>query len=264
MKKPLLILTALLCACVLSRSSALAEGEIVRLLVGTAEGEAGGAVEIPVLLSNCAGVDSAQFDLNYDPAALSVVSVTPGDLFPAEYCVANYDEAGRIRVACAIGPGLSASGGTILTVTFNVLGETGSALIITAPKGGAHTDEVISRVDADYRASFAYVSLENGGVRVGAAGVPAPLVTPWLPATPTPTPSPTPDLTPSPEPVSQQPSGGSAAPGNSKSAAAGPISYVVVGVLTLALAALIVFTVLNRRRAGPLAPREEDENRGES
>ena len=39
------------------------------------------------VITNCAGVDSVQFDLNYDSAALEFVSMTPGDLFAAQYTV---------------------------------------------------------------------------------------------------------------------------------------------------------------------------------
>lgn len=254
MKNPLRILAALLAVVsLLPFARAQAEEEIVRLSVGTADGAPGGQVVVSVLLENCAGVDSAQFDLNYDPAALSVAAVTPGDLFPPEYCVANFDEAGRIRVACASGPGLT-GGGALLTVTFDILSDAGSAVTLTSG--------IVTRVDADYNQTEAYVSIEDGGVSVDAGEIPAALVTPWIPATPTPTPSPTPVPTPVPEAQVIPDDASSAAPNVDEfKVAGGPAAYAVVAALVLALIALIVFSVRNRRRDDPESQYDEDENR---
>ncbi len=246
MKKPLLILSALLMSvCIFLPARALAEEEMVLLTVGTTDGEAGAEVDVPVLLSDCECVDSAQFDINYDASALSVVSVTPGDLFPAEYCIANTDESGRIRVACACASGL-ANDGTLMTIRFKILTETGSALTLTSG--------IITRIDEAYVQSEAYVTLENGGVTVGGAAVPEPLVTPWVPATPVPTPSPTPEVTEAPGTMVVPDAGqSSAAPEAAESTqqSVGPIAYAVVGALALLLIVLIVVSVRNKRRASP-------------
>ena len=65
MKRPLLFLSALLLAVVfVFPVHARAEEEVVSIQVGTVSGENGALVDLPVLLDNCTGVDSVQFDLN--------------------------------------------------------------------------------------------------------------------------------------------------------------------------------------------------------
>ncbi len=105
----------------------------------------------------------------------------------------NTDEPGTIVFAFASAEGLTQDG-VILTLTFEVLSETGSAILLT--------DVLITTVDAALLQHKAFVTLENGGVAVGEEGqVPAPLVTPWPVETPTPTPTPTPSPTPTPTPA---------------------------------------------------------------
>ncbi len=192
MRRTFLVLLALLLAVTLSAPTrAFAEEEeFVQIQVGTVSGESNGQIDLSVLLSNCAGVDSIQFDLNFDSAALEYVSMTPGDLFAAQYTVANSDMSGRVRIACASALGLEGAG-TLLTLRFRVLSDTGSAVNIT--------NGIVTRVDADYNQTIAYVSITDGGVTIGEAALPAPVATPWVPATPVPTPSPTPEPTATPE-----------------------------------------------------------------
>jgi hypothetical protein len=190
MRKLLLLLSALaLAVFIIGTVRARAEEEetdkVVCSGVESVSGEVGDKVDVPILLSDCETVDSVEFDLNYDSAALSVVSVTPGDLFPAEYCVSNTDTPGCVSIACCCELGLEGDG-TLLTVRFEILTATGSALTITTHKTGERAEEVVSYIDEDYNQYFSYVSLTNGAVTVGTAAAPDPLVTPWAPATPTP------------------------------------------------------------------------------
>ena len=191
MKRTLIFLSALLLSVVFAFPvHARAEEEIVSIQVGTISGENGALVDLPLLLDSCAGVDSVQFDLNYDSAAIQFVSMTPGDLFAAQYTIANSDVPGRVRIACASALGLE-NAGTLLTLRFRLLSETGSAVSITSG--------IVTRVDADYNQTKSYVAIQDGGVTAGTAPLPAPAVTPWVPATPVPTPSPTPEVTATPE-----------------------------------------------------------------
>ncbi len=166
-------------------------GGLIALRVETAEGVNDGdtdEVEVALTMENCAGVDSLQLNLNYDANALKVKRVLAGDVFPAQYVVTNYDRAGLIGVACA---GLDAAdGGTVLTVTFVMLNQSGGALTITDAEATRYTPETGQ--------IYAYLTVENGGIS-GLNGLPAPAVTPWSP--PTPTPSPTPEPTPTIEPT---------------------------------------------------------------
>ena len=260
MRKFLLLVTALtLGVCLAVPAAARAEGEggeedkIVQLSVGSVSGEVGDEVDVPLLLSDCAGVDSLELDLNYDSAALSVVKVTPGDLFPVEYCVTNTEQAGVIHIACACALGLEGDG-TLLTVRFQILTATGSALTVTT-----HLNEKeITYIDADYNQFGAYLLLENGSVSVGGASAPDPLVTPWTPATPipTPTPSPTPTAVPtfdaqaladSPAPTATPEPSGQPDPG----------AYLIIGVLVALLIVIIVVSTVRRKREKATA--EEDD-----
>ena len=255
MRKLLPILTMLILGVmVIVPVHALAEEDTdttVRIYVSSASGEIGATVEVPVMLYDCEHVDSIEFNLNYDASALSVVSVTPGDLFPAEYCVSNSDTPGYISIACACRDGLEGSG-TLLTVRFEILNETGSALTVTTHKSGEYAEDVISYIDDDYNQYFSYVAVENGSVSVGAAEAPEPLVTPWVPVTPVPTPSPTPEVTEVPvasvqsnetEVVTPEP-----ATETRSIADVDPIAYIVVGALFVILIVLVVITVANQRK----------------
>jgi len=260
MRKFLLLVTAAaLCLCLFAPAQTRAEGEsgetdrIVHLAVGSASGEVGDEVEIPLLLSDCAGGDSLELDLNYDSAALSVVKVVPGDLFPVEYCVTNADQPGVIHIACASALGLEGDG-TLLTVRFQILTAAGSALTVTT-----HLNEKeLTYIDADYNQFGAYLTLENGGVNVGGASAPAPLVTPWTPATPipTPTPSPTPTVEPTfdAQAIADTPAP-SAAP--ELSGQPDPGAYYIIGALIALLILLIVVSAVRRKKEKSAADEDE-------
>ena len=194
MKRVFLFLTVLLLAVSLTipKQALAEEAESVLISIDTVSGESDGQIDLPVKLSQCAGVDSVQFDINYDSTALTFLSMTPGDLFAAQYTVINADVPGLIRVACASALGLEGAG-TLMTLRFQVASDTGSAVTVSSG--------VVTRVDADYNQSTAFVSILDGGVSVGASALPTLAVTPWIPATPVPTPSPTPEATAEPEPT---------------------------------------------------------------
>ena len=237
MKRTLLLLLALICAAALfPQAHARAEEERVVFHVDTVGAESGKDVDVSVLLGNCDGVDSVQFDLNYDADALKLVSVTFGGLFSAsEY---NDAEAGRVRVACANALGLTHAG-TLLTLRFTATGETGSAVTVT--------NAIVTRVDANYVQSIAFASAENGGVTIGGASLPAAKVTPWIPATATPTPSPTPTPTNTPTP--------SPTPTTALTAALvmaqriPPVTYAVIGALVILLIVILSLAAAKRRKS---------------
>lgn len=241
MKRILLILSALLLTVALTvPARALAEEEdSVQIQVGTVSGETKGQVDLPVQLDRCASVDSIQFDLNYDSTALAFVSMTPGDLFAAQYTVINADVPGRIRVACASALGLEGAG-TLLTLRFRVLTESGSAVTLS--------NVIVTRVDAEYNQTTAFVSITDGGITVGTAPMPSPAVTPWIPATPIPTPSPTPEATPTTE-LTQEPNTASPAIVAPPSTALTATTYYVGGGLLIVVVALTII-ILRKRNKG--------------
>ena len=236
MKRTFLLLLALMCAAALfPQAHARAEEERVVFHVDTVSGESGADVDVPVLLGNCVGVDSVQFDLNYDADALTLVSVTFGGLFSAsEY---NAAEAGRVRVACANALGLTQAG-TLLTLRFTATGETGSAIAIT--------NAIVTRVDANYVQSPALAAAENGGVTAGTAPLPEAKVTPWVPATPTPTPTPEPTPTNAPTPAPTPTTALTAALTMARRIP--PVTYAVIGALVIILILILSLAAAKRRK----------------
>ncbi|MEZ4508581.1 MAG: cohesin domain-containing protein [Eubacteriales bacterium] len=242
MKRTIHVLLALLAVVCLSLPAfAHAEEQIVTIRIGTSAGEVDGVADVPVLLDNCAGVDSVQFDINYDSAALAFVLVTPGDLFEAQYTVTNATEPGRIRVACAGALGLEGPG-TLLTIRFRPITSAGSAVTITSG--------IVTFVDANYNQTEAYVAVENGGVSVNDTPLPEAAVTPWIPVTPVPTPSPIPSPTPEPTPMeaelSVMPS--EATPPPVEAEGIPTVAYYAGGGLLLAIIVLVV--IIATRRGG--------------
>ena len=139
--------------------------------------------------------------------------------------------------ACA--DGLSADG-TLATLTFEVLGETGSAVVLT--------DVLATTVDAARVQHKAYVTLQNGGVAVGeGAAVPEPVVTPWPVETPVPTPAPTPAPTATPIP---SPTPAPVLPPAPEGAPPGGYLLLLLGALLIAvLTALLITLAVRRTRA---------------
>ena len=241
------VLTALaallLLSAILLPGAALAEDEVV-LTIGTIDGASGDEVELEIEMNGCEAVDSLQFNLNYDPAALKVLRVTPGTVFPAEYCVTNTAESGRVRAACVSATGLSdEDGGTLMIVKFRLLNGAGSVV--------SFSDVVVTRVDGDYNQSRAYLLVTDGGVTAGGGALPAPVTTPWIAETPVPTPSPTPeptavptpavfaDETPVPTIVPEEPT---PAPGKAL------LPYLIVGVFAvLAAFAIVIILIVGSR-----------------
>ena len=240
MKRVFLFLTVLLLAVSLTAPKrALAEeADSVLISIGTVTGETDSQIDLPVTLSQCKSVDSVQFDLNYDSAALAFLSMTPGELFAAQYTVINTDVPGRIRVACASALGLEGAG-TLMTLRFQVLSDTGSAVTVSSG--------IVTRVDEAYNQSTALVSIADGGVAIGTAPLPAPVVTPWVPATPVPSPTPTPEVTATPEITQAQnlTSPEIVAPPTERLTAS---VYYVGGGLMLAVVALSILVMAKRNR----------------
>jgi len=240
MKRVFLFLTVLLLAVSLTAPKrALAEeADSVLISIGTVTGETDSQVDLPVTLSQCKSVDSVQFDLNYDSAALEFISMTPGDLFTAQYTVINADVPGRIRVACASALGLEGAG-TLMTLRFRVLSDTGSAVTVSSG--------IVTRVDEEYNQSTALVSITDGGIAIGTAPLPAPAVTPWIPATPVPSPSPTPEVTATPE-ITQAPDLASPEIVTPPAVRLTTSVYYVGGGLLLAVVALSVLVLAKKNK----------------
>lgn len=233
---------ATLLAClifVVVSAASLAEGEVA-LTVDTVQAEAEGQAVVTITAENAVTLDSLQFRVNYDQQALRLAAEpVAGEPLADGIAVTNTDTAGVVGFAFACADGLAADG-TVLTLTFDVLDETGSAVVLT--------DVLATTVDAALEQHKAYVTLENGGVAVGEDGqVPDPVVTPWPVETPTPTPTPTPIPTATPAPTATPTPTSPVLPGTDR-----PIDLPMLGIgalLLVTLVALLVALAVRNARA---------------
>lgn len=231
----------LVLVCFLFAAVSLAEGEI-GITAETLDASEGEDVTVSVNLTSCLGMDSLQFNLNYDAASFRFVTADGGELLSDGLFVFNPDEDGVVRFAFACADGLKNDSGTAFTVTFNALNEYGTALTIT--------DALATRYDSGTQEqSKAYLTLENGGIAVGSE-VPEAKITPWIPETPTPAPT----FTPEPE-VTAEPT---AAPLETAETTPEPevpvqkdfrayLPYIAIG-LGVLIIILIVLIVIQRKR----------------
>lgn len=232
------LLVSLLCAAPLTAARAAGE---VALAVDTAQAAAAGEqVALSVHAADALTVDSLQFRINYDAAALRLVDEPAvGEALAGGIAISNTETAGVVGFAFACADGLSADG-TLVTLTFEVLGQTGSAVVLT--------DVLATTVDAARVQHKAYVTLQNGGVAVGeGAAVPEPVVTPWPVETPVPTPAPTPAPTATPIP---SPTPAPVLPPAPEGAPPGGYLLLLLGALLIAvLTALLITLAVRRARA---------------
>ena len=220
-------------------SDAADTAELVRLVVETVSAEANGEATVALRIENGNGVDSLQCNLNYNGNAVAVKRVEAGVTFPAEYCIANTKEAGRVRIAAACAFGLDNENGDVVVLHIKLNGESGSAVTIT--------DAIVTTVGADYAQFPAYVEIVDGGVAVGGGALPASAVTPWIPETPvppatptlTPTEAPAPAVIDTPEPVTTP------EPEATPEKKPSMLPYAIAGVLTVLLAAGIVILLVS-------------------
>lgn len=232
------LLVSLLCAAPLTAARAAGE---VALTVDTAQAAAAGEqVALSVHAADALTVDSLQFRINYDAAALRLVDEPAvGEALAGGIAISNTETAGVVGFAFACADGLSADG-TLVTLTFEVLSQTGSAVVLT--------DVLATTVDAARMQHKAYVTLQNGGVAVGeGAAVPEPVVTPWPVETPVPTPAPTPAPTATPIP---SPTPAPVLPPAPEGAPLGGYLLLLLGALLIAvLTALLITLAVRRARA---------------
>jgi len=124
----------------------------------------GGLVNVPVLVSNAAGLASASMIINYDPQMLALEGITNGGLgqaFPIEFATSE----GQVRVAAVRDTALAGGSGALVVMRFRANPGTvpGMASPITFADRG---------LSGQYGRDFAWsgtVSHGNGNVRVVSA-----------------------------------------------------------------------------------------------
>lgn len=214
--------------------------QIVQLAVDVVSAEHDGETTVALSIANGNGVDSLECNLNYNAAAMTVTRVEPGDTFPAEYCITNTNEAGRVRLATACAFGLDNASGTVILLHCKLTGNAGSAITLS--------DVRATTVGAEYMQSRAYVGITDGGVTVGGGALPQSIVTPFIPETPVPpatftpvpTDAPTPEIVETPVPAAADTP--EPAPEQEKTSM---LPYVLAGVIAILLAAGIVILLVS-------------------
>ena len=211
---------------------ALAEDEVV-LAVDTVAGAAGETVDVTVNVSNALRLDSIQFRVNYDQQALHLVEAVPSELTQSSgILVTNTEVDGLVQVAFACAYGLEQNG-SVLTLRFEVLTDTGSAVTIS--------DVLATKVDAELSQYKVYLAITDGGVQVGEASLPESAATPWIPESPTPEPTATPEVTDAPPETIDIPITQTLKPG-------GAGLYIVAGIAIVGLIVAIVLSLSKKRR----------------
>ncbi|MFM8442377.1 MAG: IPT/TIG domain-containing protein, partial [Methylococcus sp.] len=107
------------------------QGATVTLGLPDSRGGQNTQVEVPINLANVAGLASASLTIGFDPAVLRVESVAPGNLAPGWTLTANTGTPGQVALAMSSGGSPVTGSGTLVVLTFKVLGAPGSSSTMT-------------------------------------------------------------------------------------------------------------------------------------
>ncbi|WP_406661452.1 cohesin domain-containing protein [Methanolobus sp. ZRKC3] len=134
--KRILLLVSLLCLV------SLASAQDMTVSVSDTTGAAGGIVEVPVNLEGATDVGSMDISLMYDPAVLQAVGVEAGELGGNAYIESNTGNEGEVIIALADSSGINGDG-TVVVVSFKVLGSVGSSSHLTLNEVSVHNTDLV-------------------------------------------------------------------------------------------------------------------------
>lgn len=100
------------------------------LSIGDSSGSPGSMVEVPINIAGASNIGSMDIVLTYDSSVLGVSSVGKGELTKNSMLQSNTDVPGIIAIGIADTDGINGDG-SVVVVTFNVLGELGSTSSLT-------------------------------------------------------------------------------------------------------------------------------------
>jgi len=101
---------------------------LVKVTVSDAQGSNGSTIDVPIMITNAEDVGSMNITLTYNPTILQVDSVTKGDLNQGMIS-SDTDTSGILSLAIADQNGI-AGAGEIAVISFNVVNQTGSSLLL--------------------------------------------------------------------------------------------------------------------------------------
>ena len=123
--------------------------------IGAASGFPGATVQVPVTLAGAADASAALVRLDYDPFALALPSVLPGELLsPAHAIDAHAPEPGRFNVAVYAADGappLAGPSGTLLILVFLISSDAApgdTPITLTAATPALPTSDLIAATGA--------------------------------------------------------------------------------------------------------------------
>ena len=162
-----------------SGKTSRASGEYLVSLPAGMGAQAGGTVDVPVAISETAGVAGADLMLTWDASVLSFSHVAGGTV-AAGFTMASHDANGWARIAMSRTEALPADSGTLVVVTFDVVGEAGESTPINVPS---------VKLSGHYGENLAWsgsVSASGGSFVIDPVATPTPTPTQMPTATPTP------------------------------------------------------------------------------
>jgi len=105
--------------------------------------ETAGDISVPISVQNSENIGSIDIVLTYDPGALEITGVTPGDLAQNAMMEYNADSPGRVNIGVIDSDGISGDG-TLVLMEFNVIDKAGTSLLKLE---SVKTHNVISLID---------------------------------------------------------------------------------------------------------------------
>ncbi len=238
------LFAAAMLAAALIAAPSRADG-LLEMTVDTVGANQGYRTETAVRLENAEGLEAIRLTVRYDPAALTLEEATAGDMIGSDGVTEiNAYDSGSVQFAFACPYGLQEGSGELLTLSFTLTSETGSAVTVSDCQAWKYTRE-----NGEERM---YLTLTNGGVYAEPNGsVPAPAYSTWVPETPTPSPVPTETPVPAePETPEMSPAPHAVPFGNDPEALRETILKAGIALAALLVVLVAVYVVLRIRGRG--------------
>ncbi|MBQ7900910.1 MAG: hypothetical protein IJ365_02950 [Clostridia bacterium] len=138
--------------------------------VGTATGNSGETVELPLELSGNSGFSSLGIQIGYDASALKLTNVTANSAVGATYTGAQTLDVNPYNMSWDSGSNVSYNG-TLATLTFEILTDAAGNYPVTVEYYKGRNGNYTDGYDVNYDENFESIGLQykNGAVTVGAA-----------------------------------------------------------------------------------------------
>ena len=143
-------------------SVAAAVAGSVTLRVATLEAPRGSTVGVPIEVVGAGDVGAMHIELVYDPAVLTLDTVTPGPLAGEALLDSGADKPGRLVISLATLKAIKGDG-TLATARFRVVGQEGQQSALNLESTAAWEEATLRQV---------LVKSESGSLRVGGRRLP--------------------------------------------------------------------------------------------